>query len=252
MKITCMIPARLQSSRFPRKMLSMLAGKPLLEWVWQAARDTGRFDEIVIAVDAEETADLVRSFGARYIMTSPSCLSGTERLVELALTEQVDADIFVNWQGDEPFIGKEMIADLLQSVHETDADVWTLKKKITNPAQVSSIQYAKVVTDAEGNALYFSRSPIPCYRDACPDEQKIYYKHVGIYAFTKAAILRIAALPPCSLELAEQLEQLRFLNHGLKLKVHETGHEVQGIDLPEHLAMAEELIKKQRSSVVVM
>jgi len=247
-----MIPARLLSSRFPKKILATLGGKPLLQWVWESAIATQSFDEVVIAVDAEETADLVRSFGGRCIMTSPLCLSGTDRLVELVQTSKIDGDIFVNWQGDEPFIHREMIDDLLQSVHEEGADVWTLKKKIECVEQVTSIQYAKVVTDAEGYALFFSRSPIPCYRDALDVEKTIYYKHVGIYAFTKGAILRMATLAPCALELAEQLEQLRFLYHALKIKVHETCHEVQGIDLPEHLSMAEELIRKQRPSVVVI
>lgn len=240
-----MIPARLQSTRFPRKMLSTLGDRPLLEWVFEAAINANRFDEIVFAVDAEEIADLVRSFGGKVHMTSPRCLNGTERMLELVKRGCLDADVSVLWQGDEPFIKKSMIDDLLQTVRTSDADVWTLKKKITDPMQIASIQYPKVVTDIEGNALLFSRSPIPCYRDALECDEKIYYKHIGVYAFSKKSLHKICSLPPAPLELAEQLEQLRWIYHGLKVQVHETKSEVQGIDLPEHLAVAEEFIKNR-------
>jgi len=240
-----MIPARLQSSRFPRKMLAMLGGKPLLQWVWESAINSGRFEEIVFAVDAEEIADLVRSFGGKVHMTSPTCLNGTERMVELLKTGRLDADVCVCWQGDEPFVEKSMIDDVLQTAETSDADVWTLKKRIVDPRQITSIQYPKVVTDAQGNALLFSRSPIPCYRDAVSDEEKIYYKHIGIYAYSKKSLHKISGLPVAPIELTEQLEQLRWLYHGLKIQVHETKNEVQGIDLPEHLALAEELIKNR-------
>jgi 3-deoxy-manno-octulosonate cytidylyltransferase (CMP-KDO synthetase) len=242
MKIACMIPARLQSSRFPKKMLSFLHGKPLLQWVWEAALATERFDEVVIAVDAEETADLVKSFGGKCAMTSPDCINGTERAVELIQTERLDADIVINWQGDEPLVHKAMIDDLMQSIEEKESHIWTLKKKIMDQKQVNSTQFTKVVTDHQNHALLFSRSPIPCYRDTQSDDEKVYYKHIGIYAFTKEALLKIAKIPPCSIELFEQLEMLRFLYYGLKIKVHETVYEVQGIDLPEHLALAEQLL----------
>ncbi len=252
MKIACMIPARLKSSRFPRKMLASLAGRPLLQWVWEAAVASEKFDEVVVAVDDEEIEGLVKGFGATVHMTSVDCLNGTDRLIELVLSNRLKADIYVNWQGDEPFIEKAMIDDLLQSVEKGGTDMWTLKKKITDRSQINSIQYAKVVTDVNGYAMLFSRNPIPCYRDAKTDEEKIYYKHIGIYAFTHDALHRLAKLPPAALEIAEQLEQLRLLYHGLKVKLHETSFEVQGIDLPEHLAMAEELIKQRSPSVVVI
>lgn len=252
MRIACVIPARLKSSRFPKKMLAMLAGRPLLQWVWEAALATERFDQVVIAVDDEEIADVVKSFGGTFTMTSPACLSGTERLVELVQTNRIKADIYVNWQGDEPFVEGKIIEDLLQSIDKGDGEIWTLKKRIEDPLQITSTQYAKVVTDIQGYALLFSRSPIPCYRDDKENEEKIYYKHFGIYAFTHNALQKISLLSPCAIEMAEQLEQLRFLHHGLKIKVHETQFEVQGIDLPEHLAMAEQLVKLRHPSVVVM
>ncbi len=241
MKIVCVIPARLASSRFPRKMLSFLGGKPLLQRVFESALSMRCFSDVVIAVDSEEIQSLVESFGGKALMTPSSCNSGTERIAWLAHKEMIDGDVFVNWQGDEPFINKEMIGELCQSLGEDGVDIWTLKKRIENPDQVASLQYAKIVTNCCGEALFFSRSPIPCYRDGGDWQSQIYYKHVGIYAYTKRALLQILQFSPCEIEEAEKLEQLRFLYEGLKIRVHETVHEVQGIDLPEHLVAAEAL-----------
>jgi 3-deoxy-manno-octulosonate cytidylyltransferase (CMP-KDO synthetase) len=246
-KITCVIPARLQSSRFPRKILADLSGKPLLQWVWEAACRTGYFNKIIIAVDSEETAEVVRGFGGSAEMTPLSCVCGTERLTELVQAGRIEGDIFVNWQGDEPFIDSVMIGDLLQTCRQRDSDIWTLKKKITESSQVLSPHIVKVVTDAQHHALYFSRSPIPYYRDHRPESEKVFYKHIGIYAYTREALLTIARLFLCSIEEAEQLEQLRFLYNGLRICVHETQKEVIGIDLPEHLAAAQAVVEKNFS-----
>jgi 3-deoxy-manno-octulosonate cytidylyltransferase (CMP-KDO synthetase) len=234
-KVACIIPARLKSTRFPRKMLSSLKGKPLLQWVWEKASAVPLFDEVAIAVDAKETETLVRSFGGTCFMTSESCASGTDRLAELLAKKAVDADIWVNWQGDEPFINEQMIVDLLQSCDREESDLWTLKKKIIHREEANNPHIAKIVCDAKGFAL----SQIPFYRDVSDDSKKIFYKHVGLYAFTRSALHKILKLQPCEIELAEQLEQLRFLYHNLRIRVHETEHEVFGIDLPEHLVKAE-------------
>jgi len=236
MKIACIIPARLKSSRFPRKILAPLAGKPLIQHVWEAANETSLFDSVTVAVDADETAEMVKSFGGSFLMTRPECPSGTYRLSEVVRAHDIGADLVVCWQGDEPLIHRAMINDLLQSVGKDAADVWTLKKKITDP---SSPHIAKVVTDQSGYALYFSRSPIPYFRD---DQEKVYFKHIGIYAYRTETLRKISELPVSPLEIAEQLEQLTFLYHGLKIRVHETSHEVVGIDIPEHLAHAEHLL----------
>lgn len=238
-KVACVIPARLKSTRFPKKMLSSLRGKPLLQWVWEAASAISIFDEVVIAVDAEETAKLVASFGAKFLMTSEGCPSGSDRLAEILDKGLLDADIWVNWQGDEPFICEQMILDLLQSCGSEESDLWTLKKKITAPDEALSPHFAKVVCDNRGFAMYFSRSQIPFYRDISDFSKKELYKHVGLYAYTRAALKKILRLAPCSIEVAEQLEQLRFLYNNLRIRVHETEYEVFGIDLPEHLAKAE-------------
>lgn len=238
-KVACIIPARLKSTRFPRKMLAMLRDKPLLQWVWESASKVSFFDDIAFAVDAQETADLIQSFGGKYFMTAESCANGTERLVELLEKGLVDADIWVNWQGDEPFIHEAMIRDLLQSCDSEESDVWTLKKKIVKSEEITSPQFAKIVCDYRGFALFFSRSQIPYYRDIADDSKKEFYKHVGLYAFTPQALRKISTLAPCEIENAEQLEQLRFLYYNLRIRVHETQYEVFGIDVPEHLAKAE-------------
>jgi 3-deoxy-manno-octulosonate cytidylyltransferase (CMP-KDO synthetase) len=238
LKIACVVPARLKSSRFPRKILASLHNKPLLQWVWEAASNVSLFDSVTVAVDAEETAKVASSFGAKAVMTSENCPSGTMRLCELVTTEQIDADIFVCWQGDEPFLHEKMIAELLQTAETDGADVWTLKKKIVKPEDIDSPHVVKVVTDLQGDALYFSRSPIPYHRDT---QETVYYKHIGIYAYTQEALQQIARLPSCYLAEAEQLEQLNFLYHGLKVRVHETSFEGFGIDIPEHLEKAHAL-----------
>lgn len=244
-KIACIIPARLKSTRFPRKMLSNIKGKPLLQWVWEKASAISLFDQVTFAIDAEETGKIIERFNGKYLMTSEDCPSGTDRIVELMQSNLVDADIYVNWQGDEPFINQQMILNLLQDCEKEQADIWTLKKKIIKMPEALSPHVAKVVCDHQGYALYFSRSLIPYHRDAAPGEHKLYYKHIGMYAYTKQALQKISQLKPCEIEMAEQLEQLRFLYYNLKIRVHETDHEVFGIDLPEHIAVAEEFVERQ-------
>lgn len=247
LKVVCVIPARLGATRFPGKMLKNLLDKPLLAWVWEAANRVPEFAEVAFAVDAPELADLVTSFGGRYIMTSPACKSGTDRLVEIHRSGVVTGDIWVNWQGDEPFITPGMIRQLLQTCGKDTADMWTLKKKVTDLREVTGVNFAKVVCDAAGNALYFSRSPIPCYRDVEVGRldlaRQVYYKHVGLYAFSDRALKLIAGMGGSELEDAEKLEQLRFLQHGLKIKVHETEQAVIGIDTPYDLQRAEAYAK---------
>lgn len=242
-RIVCVIPARLASTRFPRKMLASIADRPLLAWVWEAAKNVDLFDDVVFAIDSEQTAQIIESFGGKYFMTSPECKSGTDRLVELCMNEKIKADIWVNWQGDEPFIVPSMISDLLQTIDADGIDMWTLKKLITKSEDIFSPKIAKVVCSANGNALYFSRAPIPCFRDETDPEvlvkEKMYYKHVGIYAYTTQALRKIAGMNASALEDAEKLEQLRLLDYGFLIRLHETDQEVFGIDTPEDLVNAE-------------
>ncbi len=234
-RIACIIPARLASTRFPRKMLSELWGKPLILRVWEAAKAVPDFHTVAVATDSEEIARCIEQEGGVALLTDPSCSSGTARLVEIMRKGTIHADIWVNWQGDEPLIHAGMIKELLQSANALKSDIWTLRREIVNPLDLTNPHITKVVCDAAEFALYFSRSPIPHSRHDPPSTS---YKHVGLYAFTNRALERIVDLPPCALEKVEQLEQLRWLFHGLKIKVHRTEHEVFGIDLPEHLAKA--------------
>lgn len=248
-KTVCVIPARLMSTRFPGKMLTYLAGKPLLERVWSAAVATKLFDEIVIAGDDQKIADLVAGFNGRYVATSPECASGTDRLIEVMKKGVITGDVWVNWQGDEPFITGDMIQALLQTTDDTRDDMWTLKKRITVAHNITAPNIAKVVCDAEGYAMYFSRSQIPFVRDSNDYDALvklgIYYKHVGIYAYRPATLERIAGMKQTVCEDAEKLEQLRFLHYGVRIRVHETEKEVVGIDTPQDLAQAEAIFRQK-------
>lgn len=242
-QIACVIPARLQSTRFPKKILAYLSGKPLLQWAWEGATRTGLFDRVVIAIDDSETAKVVEKFGGQWIMTEKGCLTGTERLLELQSRGLLEADIWVNWQADEPFLSTGIIKDLLQTCDSSSADVWTLKTKITSEEQIADPNICKVVCDERGYALYFSRSPIPYRRDG---KETVIFRHLGLYAYSSEALKKMQGMKPCAIEEAESLEQLRFLFRGLKIQVHETEYDSLGIDLPKHLLVAEEHVKKQR------
>ena len=241
-KVACVIPARLQSSRFPRKILAPLKGKPLIEWVWMAAKKVACFDEVVFAVDAEETAEVIKGFGGKSFMTSVDCPVGTDRLVELQTRGLIKADVWVNWQADGPFINEKTIQDLLQTCDKDGADVWTLKKRIFTEEEISSPDVSKVVCDDKGRAMYFSRATLPFYRKIPDGKEKIYFKHVGLYAYSELGLKKISTLSPCDLEVIENLEQLRFLYHGLYVQVHETQYETLEVDLPEHMIRAERMM----------
>lgn len=248
MKIICVIPARLESKRFSRKMLTHLVGKPLLQHVWNAASTCPLFNEVYFAIDALETAQVINTFNGKFFMTPVECNSGTERIAYLVKNKIIHGDIFVNWQGDEPFITHQMIEELLQEVTTADADVWTLKKRITDPTELYSKSVAKVVCNQQDKALYFSRSPIPGVRDeedfSRQLEQYPFFKHIGLYAFTKRALKNLYTHPTVSiLEDAEKLEQIRFLEQGLTIKAFQTETEVFGIDFPSDLLRAEKRLE---------
>lgn len=245
--IACIIPARLNATRFPKKLLSMLDDKPLLQWVWEAACSIQQFDQVLFAVDHQELCNVIDSFHGKWVMTSTNCPTGTHRVIEVMQQKAISADIWINWQADEPFINSVMISELLQSCTTNDADIWTLKKRILHHEDLHNPAIAKVVSDAYNNALYFSRSMIPFIRDvpSQDDLQIKHYKHVGIYAYTTKALQMINKLPSCSLEDAEKLEQLRYLYHGLTIKLHTTNHEVIGIDTPKDLEKAHHILKQK-------
>jgi 3-deoxy-manno-octulosonate cytidylyltransferase (CMP-KDO synthetase) len=238
MKIICVIPARLQSSRFPKKVLCDLLGKPLLVWVYEAANRVKAFDKVVFAIDSLETAKLLDAYNLPYHMTPDSLSSGTDRLAYICKNNLEKADLWVNWQADEPLISEKMILDLLKGAEELQADVYSLKKPLESQEEIFSPHICKLVTDKSGCALYFSRSPIPADRDG-DYNYKNFYKHVGLYAYPEGTLKALNSLEPCPYEDFEKLEQLRFLYNGLKVYLRETSEVAFGIDLKEHVEEAE-------------
>ena len=238
------IPARLHSTRLPRKMLREIAGKPLLAWVHEAAAACHRFDELVIAVDSDEVAALCERNGWRWQMTSPDLPSGTDRLQ--AIAEKIAADIYVNVQGDEPLLTPEHINALLAPFSRTIVDATTLKVPCP-PGDIHNPNVVKVVTGHDGRALYFSRAAIPFDRNGTATAP--YWKHLGLYAYRQDALKQFAALPPGTLEQIERLEQLRLLENGLALYVAEAPGDTIGVDTEEDLKQVEEVLCKREEIV---
>ena len=237
-RIAGVIPARLASSRLSRKVLRPIAGRPMLEWVWRAARASGLMDPVVVATDSEEVAAAAREHGIPVVMTSPDCPSGSDRVREVA--RQIDADIYVNIQGDEPTLTPEFFLPLLRLFDRPEVEVATLAVPCP-PEEVDDPNAVKVVAAPNGRALYFSRAAIPFDRDRMGFSG--YRKHLGIYAYRKAALERFAALPPSPLERIERLEQLRLLENGIALYGADAPGDTIGVDTEEDLARAEAVLK---------
>jgi 3-deoxy-manno-octulosonate cytidylyltransferase (CMP-KDO synthetase) len=236
MKAIALIPARLASTRLPRKMLREIAGRPLLAWVVEGVQATPLLAEVIVATDAEEIADLCRKQGWRYQMTSTLHRSGTERVHEVS--NAIAADVYLNVQGDEPLTRPEHISALLEVMKDEAVMVGT----IATPASAVDIpnpNAVKVVTDHAGRALYFSRATIPYDRDGIAPR---YRKHLGFYAYRKSALDRFVQLPESSLEKSERLEQLRFLENGIGLTVGETPFDTIGVDTEDDLRRVEQLL----------
>ena len=240
------IPARFDSTRFPGKPLATLNGKILIQHVYEHASDAKRVNSVIVATDDQRIFDAVTAFGGRVVMTSDSHESGTDRIAEAAAG--IDCDIVVNVQGDEPFIRPEMIDDVVDLLYnDTAASISTLATRITGDDDLRSPNVVKVVMDDNGFALYFSRSPIPYYRDLWKSPGDVLYhaddtvvlKHIGIYGYRKDVLLKFSSMPAGRLEDIEKLEQLRALACGMKIKVKETGFDTYGIDTEEDLRKAE-------------
>ena len=237
MRAVAVIPARLASIRMPRKMLREIGGKPLVGWVYEAVRSSPLLDEVIIATDSEEIVSVCRSHGWRVQMTSADHRSGTERVHEIS--QSVDADIYLNVQGDEPLTRTEHIAGLIELMRDPSVQVGTLKTRAA-AADVDNSSAVKVVTDSAGRALYFSRATIPYDRDGAGPA---YFKHLGFYAYRKPALDRFVALPESTLERSERLEQLRFLENGIPIHVAETSHDTVGVDTEEDLRRVENILQ---------
>ena len=239
MKAIAVIPARLASTRLPRKMLREIAGKPLIGVVYEAVRSSPLLADVIVATDSDEIMAACRKHGWKAQMTASTHKSGTERVHEVSV--RVSADVYINVQGDEPMVRAEQIGALLQVMENSQAQVGTLMTPavavdIPNPNAV------KVVTDLSGRALYFSRATIPFDRDKTSPH---YYKHLGLYAYRKSALDRFVTLPESSLEKSERLEQLRFLENGISIYCGETPYDSIGVDTEEDLQRAIEILKNR-------
>lgn len=228
------IPARWQSTRFPGKVLADIAGKPMIRHVWERCQRCRRLDDLWIACDDRRVFDAARAFGAKAVMTSPDHPSGSDRIAEAV--RDLDAAIVVNIQGDEPLIDPQMIDGLVDALEADPASpVATVITGIVHHKDLNDPNVVKVVVDANGNALYFSRSLIPFNRNAALPEGVRYFKHLGLYAYRKEFLLKYTRWPKSRLEQAEQLEQLRVLEAGHKIKTIETTTETIAVDTPEDL-----------------
>ena len=241
MKTVAVIPARLASTRLPRKMLRTIAGKPLLGHVYEGVRSSPLLADVLVATDSDEIMQLCREHGWNARMTSAAHRSGTERVREIS--DSVAADVYLNIQGDEPLTRAEHIASLIELMKDPNVRVATLKtsaalEDVDNPNAV------KVVTDAAGRALYFSRATIPYNRDGGSPGC---FKHLGFYAYRRETLDRFCALPESSLERSERLEQLRFLENGIPIYVVETAYDSIGVDTEEDLRRVEEILRQRET-----
>jgi 3-deoxy-manno-octulosonate cytidylyltransferase (CMP-KDO synthetase) len=251
MNITAVIPARYASTRFPGKALAEIAGKPMIQHVYERAQSVSLISRVVVATDDHRIQQAVTGFGGLCRMTRSDHETGTDRLAEVA--ETLDADIIVNVQGDEPLIAPEMIEQAIQPfLDDKSLRMSTLKTRIKCLHDFLSPNVVKVVTDQQGDALYFSRSPLPFFRDKWQDLKDesficgklLCYKHVGLYVYRRDFLIEFAAMKPTFLELAEKLEQLRAVENGIRIRVVETECESIGVDIPDDLIKVREHFKE--------
>ena len=241
LRVLGVIPARLASTRLPRKVLREIAGEPLLAWVYRAALVCPELTALVIAADSTEVLDLCQSRNWPCVLTSPDLPSGTDRLHAVSqLSPWNDFSIYVNIQGDEPLLQPTHITDLLLPFSHAHVEVTTLKVRC-RPEDIPNPNAVKVVTAANGRALYFSRAPIPYDRDAT---HPTYFRHLGLYAYRREALSRFAALSPSPLEQTERLEQLRLLENNINIHVTETTHDTIGVDTEADLHRVEALLRQ--------
>jgi 3-deoxy-manno-octulosonate cytidylyltransferase (CMP-KDO synthetase) len=250
MKIVAVIPARWSSTRLKGKVLADINGKPMIQHVWEKVSQAHDIDEVIVAVDKEKVLKVVESFGGKAVFTSPEQPSGTDRVAEAV--NDIDADVIINVQADEPMIHPTMIDELAQVFeYERGVQMATLIKRIHKKEEITDPHVVKVVIDRKGFALYFSRSPIPFVRQGTstmysPDMQDVsgsYFKHIGLYSYTKDFLFTYTNLPKSTLETEEGLEQLRVLEHGYKIKTIETRYDTISVDTSEDLEQVKGILQ---------
>lgn len=245
MKIIAMIPARFQASRFPGKLMEDLGGQTLILRTYQATLGTGLFEDVFVVTDSEVIFNEITSHGGKAIMSIKNHQCGSDRIAEAVAS--MDIDIVVNVQGDEPFTNKQVLTTLLDVFNQKDAskiDLASLMVKITDWEEINNPNCVKVIVNKENFAQYFSRAPIPYPRDK--EITTSYYKHKGIYAFTKQALLDFYQLPMGTLEATEKIECIRYLEYGKNIKMAETSLQGIGIDTPEDLIKANKIFKNNQ------
>lgn len=243
MDVIGVIPARYGSTRFEGKVLAELCGKPMIQWVWEAAKKAKILDEIIVACDDKRVEEAVVSFGGRAAFTAKEHPSGTDRICEVV--NPLEVKVVVNIQADEPLIDPVMIENVARPLlDDPTLNMTTLMKEIDNPQEIIDPNVVKVLTDKNGFSLYFSRAAIPYQRDK--SVEATYYKHIGLYAYTKDFLFIFKNLPESSLERIEKLEQLRVLEEGFRIKVIETKVSTVGVDTPEDLERVEKTLSKRQ------
>ena len=234
MEVIGVIPARYSSTRFEGKVLADILGKPMIQHVWERAKQAKSLDDLIIACDDERVAEAAKGFGAKVVLTAKGHASGTDRIIEIV--NPLEVRIVINIQGDEPLVHPTMIERVAQALLQDEKlAMATVMKKIENPDEVKNPDVVKVVADKNNFALYFSRAPIPFRARNSELKSPVYYKHIGLYAYTKDFLFIYRNLPVSNLEGAEKLEQLRVLEEGYRIKVLETKYDTIGVDTPQDL-----------------
>lgn len=241
--VVAVIPARYGAGRLPGKPLVPLAGKPMIQHVWERARQAKRVSRVIVATDDARILRAVEAFGGEARLTRTDHRSGTERVAEVAA--QLDADVFVNIQGDEPLLDPAAVETAVETLlEEPRAEVATVATPIKSASDIMDPNVVKTVLDFDGNALYFSRAPIPWVRDSGHRVHARYLKHLGLYVFQRSALLEFPTLPQGELERLEQLEQLRWMENGWKIRVGEVEYDSVSVDVPEDVARVETLLQE--------
>lgn len=254
MNVIGVIPARYFSTRFEGKVIADIMGKPMIQHVWERAKEAKTLDDVIIACDDQRIADIARNFGAKAVLTAKGHACGSDRIIEVI--NPLDVKIVINIQADEPLIYPLMIDSLAQALigspnlpdGSQEILMATLMKKIDDINEINDPHVVKVITDKNGFAIYFSRAAIPYRAQNSQVKDAVYYKHIGLYGYTKDFLFTYKNLPVSRLEKTEQLEQLRVLEDGYKIKVIETKYETIGVDTPEDMERVKEYFEKNSKS----
>jgi 3-deoxy-manno-octulosonate cytidylyltransferase (CMP-KDO synthetase) len=245
MKVVSVIPARLGSTRLPRKVLADICGRPLVQHVWERVSQATNINTVIVVTDSQEVIQVVSGWGGKALLTDPACQSGTERIA--AILGELDADLILNVQGDEPLVDPGMLNDLIDGWMSAPCDLITPVYRITSVEDLSNPNVVKVARAQDGRALYFSRSPIPYVRDWSQEkwlEHQAFWGHIGVYGYRKEVLEKYTGLPASPLQQAESLEQLRFLEAGYTFQTVETTYRSVAVDTQEDLDKVRRMICK--------